>query len=161
MTINQRVAILIDGNNIEKSIQNSFGEKLLLKYEEFIEEIIFDRSLTRFVYFREGIKISDKFATKLHKAFYGVTVSCNKSADIPLTIEAVQLCDKVDTIILFSGDSDYIGLVKYLHSRGVRVEIAGVYSSISKKLFDVVDNVTYITEKHCHYYEFDPNYKPE
>ena len=51
---------------------------------------------------------------------------CHKSADIPLTIKATQLAQKVDTIIILSGDADYIELVRHLRGEGVRVEIAAI-----------------------------------
>ena len=38
----------------------------------------------------------------------------------------MQLASKVDTIVIMSGDSDYIELVRHLKSEGVRVEIASV-----------------------------------
>ena len=40
-----------------------------------------------------------------------------------LSIKALQLSSKVDTIIILSGDSDYVELVRHLKSEGVRVEI--------------------------------------
>ena len=53
-------------------------------------------------------------------------VPCHKSADIPLTIKATQLAQKVDTIIILSGDADYIELIRHLKGEGVRVEVAEV-----------------------------------
>ena len=61
---------------------------------------------------------------------------CHKSADIPLSIKATQLASKVDTIIIMSGDSDYVELVRHLKADGVRVEIAAVAATTAQVLID-------------------------
>ena len=123
--INQSVAILCDGNNIEKSIHNiSKNKNAMINFDTLIPKLLNGRGLNRMIYFREGKSISSKFADRLHENFYGSVIPCHKSADIPLTIKATQLASKVDTIIIMSGDSDYVELVTHLKGEGVRVEIA-------------------------------------
>ena len=61
---------------------------------------------------------------------------CHKSADIPLSIKATQLASKVDTIIIMSGDSDFVELVSHLKAEGVRVEIAAVRQTTAKILVE-------------------------
>ncbi len=138
--INQSVAILCDGNNIERSIQERTGKPTtMINFDVFIPKLLDGRGLNRFIYFREGKHISDKLAERLYTNFYGSVVPCHKSADIPLTIKATQLSSKVDTIIILSGDSDYVDLVKHLKNDGVRVEIAAVKETTSRHLLEVVD----------------------
>ncbi|MGB1800708.1 MAG: NYN domain-containing protein, partial [Gammaproteobacteria bacterium] len=52
-----------------------------------------------------------------------------------------------DTIIIMSGDSDYIELVRHLKSEGVRVEIAAVPSTTSRFIIDEVDYFHEITKE--------------
>ncbi len=52
----------------------------------------------------------------------------------------------MDTIIIMSGDSDYIELVRHLKSEGVRVEIAAVLSTTSQLLKDEADHFHEITK---------------
>lgn len=138
--ISQSVAVLIDGNNIEISIHKEAGiDNVVCNFDTFIPKLIGDRSLNRLVYFREGKNISQKLADRLHNNFYGVVKPCRKNADIRLTIEAIQLAPKVDTIIIMSGDSDYVELVQHLQSQGIRVEIAANKSSTSAALVEVAD----------------------
>ncbi|MCH7664186.1 MAG: NYN domain-containing protein, partial [Chloroflexi bacterium] len=92
--------------------------------------------LNRLIYFREGKSISSKFAERLHERYHGAVIPCHKSADIPLTIKAMQLASKVDTIIIMLGDSDYIELVRHLKFEGVNVEIAAVEETTAKILID-------------------------
>ena len=105
--ISQSVAILMDGNNIEKSLHSLIGDKnAMLNFDTLIPKILDNRSLNRLIYFREGANISTKLAERLHGNYHGSVVPCHKSADIPLTIKAMQIAQKVDTIIILSGDSD-------------------------------------------------------
>lgn len=146
--INQSVAILIDGNNIEMSLQKLTGKKnALLDFDSFIPKILDNRGLNRLIYFREGKSISDKLADRLLNQYHGSVMPCHKSADIPLTIKATQIAQKVDTIIILSGDSDYVELVRHLRGEGVRVEIAAVEQNTAQILIDEADLFTPITEE--------------
>ena len=144
--INQSVAILCDGNNIERSIHKiSKNKKAMINFDTLIPKLLNGRGLNRMIYFREGRSISSKFADRLHENFYGSVIPCHKSADIPLTIKATQLASKVDTIIIMSGDSDYVELVTHLRGEGVRVEIAAVRSTTAQILIDKSDYMHEIT----------------
>ncbi|MDW3095461.1 MAG: NYN domain-containing protein [Gammaproteobacteria bacterium] len=127
ISISQTVAILIDGNNIERSIHDQTKDvNTMLNFDKLIPKLLGNRGLNRLIYFREGKQISQKLKDRLHEYFHGSVRPCHKSADIPLSINAMQLASKVDTIVIMSGDSDYIELVRHLKSEGVRVEIASV-----------------------------------
>ena len=144
--INQSVAILCDGNNIERSIHKiSKNKNAMINFDTLIPKLLNGRGLNRMIYFREGKSISSKFADRLHENFYGSVIPCHKSADIPLTIKATQLASKVDTIIIMSGDSDYVELVMHLKGEGVRVEIAAVRDTTAQILIDKSDYMHEIT----------------
>ena len=144
--INQSVAILCDGNNIERSIhEQSKTKNAMINFDTLIPKLLNKRGLNRLLYFREGKSISSKFADRLHENFYGSVIPCHKSADIPLSIKATQLASKVDTIIIMSGDSDYVDLVTHLKGEGVRVEIAAVKKTTSRFLIDEADYFHEIT----------------
>lgn len=145
--ITQSVAILIDGNNIERSIHSeSEDTTTMLNFDQLIPKLLIDRGLNRLVYFREGKHISTKLQERLHNYYHGSVRPCHKSADIPLSIYAIQVANKVDTIIIMSGDSDYIELVRHLKSEGVRVEIAAVPSTTSQVLREEADHFHEITK---------------
>lgn len=146
VNISQSVAILIDGNNIERSIHTETGDKqTMLNFDTLVPKLLDNRGLNRLVYFREGHSISSKLKERLHSNFHGSVRPCHKSADIPLTIKATQLASKVDTIIIMSGDSDFVELVRHLRGEGVRVEIAAVPSTTSNQLRDEADYYYEIT----------------
>ena len=153
VSISQSVAILIDGNNIEKSLHDLVGDtNAMLNFDTLIPKLLINRALNRLIYFREGKNISSKLAERLHAYYHGSVVPCYKSADIPLTIKATQIAKKVDTIIILSGDADYVELVSHLKSEGVRVEIAAVEHSTAQVLKDEADYYTAITKEDCFIY---------
>ena len=144
--INQSVAILCDGNNIERSIHEmSNNQRAMINFDQLIPKLLNGRGLNRLIYFREGKSISEKFAERLHENYYGSVVPCHKSADIPLSIKATQLASKVDTIIIMSGDSDFVELVTHLKAEGVRVEIAAVRNNTAKILLSAANYYHEIT----------------
>jgi uncharacterized LabA/DUF88 family protein len=146
--INQSVAILIDGNNIERSIHGEAkNNNTMLNFDLLIPKLLDNRALNRLIYFREGTHISTKLQERLHEKYHGSVRPCHKSADIPLSIKAMQLASKVDTIIIMSGDSDYIELVRHLKTEGVRVEIASIESTTSQLLIDEADFCHFITDE--------------
>jgi uncharacterized LabA/DUF88 family protein len=146
--VNQSVAILCDGNNIERSIHEQSGStSTMINFDKLIPKLLSGRGLNRLIYFREGKNISSKLAERLYTHYYGSVVPCHKSADIPLSIKATQLASKVDTIVILSGDSDYVDLVRHLKSEGVRVEISAVLATTAKILKDEADYFHPVTKE--------------
>lgn len=148
IVMSQSVAILVDGNNIEISLHQLTGnEGVMLNFDKLIPKLVDNRGLNRLIYFREGRHISSKLAERLHQLYHGSVQPCHKSADIPLSIKATQLSSKVDTIIIMSGDSDYIELVRHLKAEGVRVEICAVEKTTSSLLINEADHFHPIMEE--------------
>ncbi|MGI9543783.1 MAG: NYN domain-containing protein [Cyclobacteriaceae bacterium] len=151
VNITQSVAILIDGNNIERSIYKIVkGKNAMLNFDLVIPKLLDGRGLSRLIYFREGKSISSKLADRLLAHYHGSVVPCHKSADIPLTIKATQTANKVDTIIVLSGDSDYVELVRHLKNEGVRVEIAAVAETTAAILMEEADLFVPIVAEDCY-----------
>ena len=94
----------MDGNNIERSITSAFPKLAggMINFDVLIPKLLGARALNRLIYFREGKNISSKLAERLHLNFHGSVNPCHKSADIPLTIKAIQLANKVDCIIILT-----------------------------------------------------------
>ncbi len=151
INISQKVAILVDGNNIERSIHSRYKtDQVMINFDSLVPSLLQDRALSRFIYFREGKNISSKLADRLQERFHGSVQPCHKSADIPLTIKATQLASKVDTIIICSGDSDYVELVSHLKGEGVRVEICAVEDTLAEVLLKEADFFHPIEKSDCY-----------
>lgn len=150
VNISQKVAILVDGNNVERSIHSMLNsEHVMINFDKLVPRLLQERSLSRFIYFREGKNISTKLADRIQENFHGSVQPCHKSADIPLTIKATQLASKVDTIIICSGDADYVELVSHLSGEGVRVEICAVKENLSDALLKESDYYHSIGKDDC------------
>jgi len=54
--------------------------------------------------------------------------------DVELVIDAVHTVDDYDTAILFTGDSDFLELVKFISSRGKKAFIYSSKNSVSSEL---------------------------
>jgi uncharacterized LabA/DUF88 family protein len=148
--ISQSVAILVDGNNIERSMESEFkSSNIMINFDVLIPKLLGGRGLNRLIYFREGKNISSKLAERLHSKYFGMVRPCHKSADIPLSISATQIASKVDSIIILSGDSDYVELVRHLKSEGVRVEICAVESTTAEVLKEEADYFQPIVKEDC------------
>ena len=148
--ISQSVAILVDGNNIERSLESEHRDQnMMINFDVLIPRLLSGRGLNRLIYFREGKNISSKLAERLHTKYHGSVRPCHKSADIPLSIKATQLSSKVDAIIILSGDSDYVELVRHLKSEGVRVEICAVPSTTAGVLLEEADYFHPIVKEDC------------
>jgi uncharacterized LabA/DUF88 family protein len=133
---------------MERSIHSETNKpNTMLNFDTLVPKLLGNRGLNRLVYFREGRQISSKLKERLHSNYHGSVRPCHKSADIPLSIKATQLASKVDTIIIMSGDSDYVELVSHLKSEGVRVEIAAIPATTSKLLIDEADYFHEITQE--------------
>src|SRR6202161_2804162 len=70
--------------------------------------------------------------------------------DIELTVNAMELADHVDQIVLFSGDGDFRSLVEAVQRRGVRVTVVSTISSqppvIADELRRQADEFTDLTD---------------
>lgn len=154
--ISQSVAILVDGNNIERSLESEYRDQsMMINFDSLIPRLLGSRGLNRLIYFREGKNISTKLAERLHSKYHGSVRPCHKSADIPLSIKATQLSSKVDAIIILSGDSDYVELVRHLKSEGVRVEICAVEATTAAVLREEADYFHPIVKEDC--FSLNPN----
>jgi uncharacterized LabA/DUF88 family protein len=58
---------------------------------------------------------------------------------VGLAVDAIKMSSKLDSVIIVSGDGDFIPLVEYLQSIGVQVEVASFGKSTSGKLREAVD----------------------
>ena len=66
--------------------------------------------------------------------------------DVGIVIDAIKMSSNIDSVILVSGDGDYIPAVEYLQYHGVLVEVAAFGESSSGKLREAADDFTDISK---------------
>ncbi|MEK9130868.1 MAG: NYN domain-containing protein, partial [Patescibacteria group bacterium] len=62
--------------------------------------------------------------------------------DVGITVDIIKMLDRLDVVVLVSGDGDYVPLVEYCQSRGRQVEVISFRESTSTKLVEAVDGYT-------------------
>ena len=144
----QRVALLIDVQNLYHSAKNLYGARV--NFGAILKLAVSQRSLIRAFAYVVRTKTGEERAffdalTKLGietrvrdlQEFYGGLKKADW--DVGITIDAVRIAPNVDAIILASGDGDFLQLVEYLKNQGKRVEIIAFGRSASSRLKEAAD----------------------
>ncbi len=145
----QRVAILIDTQNLYHSAKNLYKSKV--NFAAVVKRALGDRKLIRALsyvvntesgeetaFFEALEKVGIEIKTKDLQIFYGGAKKADW--DVGLAIDAIKLAQKVDAIVIASGDGDFIPLVEYVQNQGCQVEVITFGRSASSRLREVVDD---------------------
>lgn len=146
----QRVGIFIDTQNLYHSAKNLYKAKV--NFGNVVKEALAGRVLIRAVayvirtegedekgFFEALNKIGIETKIKDIRVFAGGAKKADW--DIGMAIDAVAMAQKLDTIILATGDGDFVPLVEYLRfTYGVQVEVISFGKSSSAQLKEVVDD---------------------
>jgi len=128
----QRVGVFIDTQNLYHSAKSNHRSNV--NYEVLIEEAVRGRKLIRaFAYvikseegteekFFESIQeIGIEIRVKDLQVFH--TGAKKADWDVGIAVDMIRLTEKLDVVVLASGDGDFIEVIRYCKSRGVRVEV--------------------------------------
>ncbi len=146
--ITQRVAVLIDTQNMYHSAKHIHGARLA--FGKVVDAVANGRPVVRAIAYVAKSKAGDEQSFFEALTDMGIELkvkdvqefaSGEKKADwdVGMAIDAVKLAEKVDVITLFTGDGDFVPLVEYLHGHGVIVEVAAFAESTNAKLKEVAD----------------------
>jgi len=83
-----------------------------------------------------GWKISVKIVRRYTDEAGNVTTKAN--ADLDMAVDAMLQAEKLDQVILVTGDGDFLQVVEALQNRGCRVELIG-FKNVSRQLQQEVD----------------------
>jgi uncharacterized LabA/DUF88 family protein len=152
----QRVGVLVDASNMYHSAKNLFGGHL--NYKEVLAAAVADRKLIRAIAYVVKTEGEEEvpFFEALSQLGFEVNIKTLQifpggakkgDWDVGLTIDAVKLSEKLDVIILVSGDGDYLPLVEYLqNTKGCLVEVLAFRKSASSKLIEAADDFIDLSE---------------
>ncbi len=146
----QRVGVLVDIQNMYYSAKVIYGKKV--NFKEILREAVSERELIRAIAYgistEEGLE--EKFFESLEKIGFEVKTKDLQvfkggmkkgDWDVGIAIDAIKLSEKLDVIVLVSGDGDYLPLIKYLQfNKGTRVEVMAFEESCSHFLIDEADD---------------------
>lgn len=146
----QRVAVLIDVQNMYHSARNLYSSRVNFKEvlktavggrvlvfafgyvirTETGEERPFLEALTK-IWIQTRIKDLQIFPGGMKKADW----------DVGMAIDAVRIAPKVDAIVIISGDGDFVPLLEYLSRvEGLQTEVIAFGRSASQKLKEAADD---------------------
>ena len=146
---NQRVAVFVDVANMYYSAKNIYGG--FVNFGEVLETAVSGRQLIRaFAYvIRAEIEAEKKFFEALERAGFEVKSKDLQifaggmkkgDWDVGLAIDATILSEKVDVIVLVTGDGDYVPMVEYLKAnKGCKVEVIAFGRTTSARLIEAAD----------------------
>ncbi len=146
----QRVGIFIDAQNLYHSAKHLYGSKV--NFGAIVKDVLGDRALVRALAYAITTEGGDEKAfldaltkagietrTKDLQVFSGGAKKADW--DVGLAVDAIKMAPKLDSIILMSGDGDFIPLVEYLQTNeGCQVEAVSFGKSTSSKLREAVDD---------------------
>ena len=145
----QRVAIFIDTQNLYHSAKNIYRSKV--NFDAVVKKTLGDRRLVRAIsyvvttesgeeqsFFEALGKIGIEVKTKDLQIFFGGAKKADW--DVGMAIDAIKLSQKVDVIIIATGDGDFVPLVEYVKSQGCQVECVAFGKSSSSRLRECVDD---------------------
>ncbi|MDR0498239.1 MAG: NYN domain-containing protein [Holophagales bacterium] len=144
-----RCAVFIDGNNVFHSARQLGFE---VDYSKLLEMLTGkDRELLRAFFYTGVDESADRQRGFLHwmrrNGFRVVQKSVRVDRDgtrrahleVEIATDMMAFADKVDTIVLVSGDEDFAYPLSVLAQRGVRIEVAGFRSAMANKIMDCAD----------------------
>lgn len=145
----QRVAVFIDVQNLYYSAKNLLHKKV--NFGAILKTAVGKRNLIRAFAYVVRTKTGEEQPFFSALEHLGLETRIRdlqeypgglKKADwdVGITVDAIRISQNVDTIILVSGDGDFIQLVEYLQGHGKRVECLSFGKTTSSRLIEKVDN---------------------
>ena len=144
MSSDSQIALFIDGANLYTTAKAlGFG----INYDRLLKEFQSRGTLVRAFYYTTIIEDPENLSirplldwldyngytvvTKAAKEYFD-SIGRRKikgSIDIELTVDAMELADQIDEMVLFSGDGDFRPLMEAMQRRGVRVTVVSTTST--------------------------------
>lgn len=152
----QRVGILVDVSNMYHSAKNLYNKKV--NFKEVLSHAVAGRKLIRaiaYVIHTESEEETPFFEALTQQGFevkmkeLQIFAGGQKKADwdVGIAMDAIKLADKLDVIVLVSGDGDYLPLVSYLqNTKGCLVEVVGFRQTTSSRLIEEADDFINLSE---------------
>jgi len=148
----QKVGVFIDSQNLYHSAKNLYKSKV--NFGQVLKDAVADRLLIRAIayvittesgeekaFFEALVKLGIETKTKNLQVFFGGAKKGDW--DVGIAVDAIKFAPKLDTIILASGDGDFVPLVEYLKvNQGCQVEVIAFGRSSSSRLIEAADDFT-------------------
>jgi uncharacterized LabA/DUF88 family protein len=139
----QRVGVFIDTQNLYHSAKHLY--KARVNFGAILEEAVGGRTLVRAIAYviktesgeeKNFFEALTKMGIETKVKDLQVFADGAKKADwdVGLAVDAIKLAPQLDTVVLVTGDGDFVPLIQYLDWHGVQVEVISFGKSSSGKL---------------------------
>ncbi len=152
----QRVGVLIDVQNMYHSAKHLYHAKV--NFKEVLRTAVAGRKLIRAIayvvrteagesqaFFDALIKSGIELKIKDLQVFPGGVKKGDW--DVGMTVDAFELSNKVDSLVLVTGDGDFVPLVENLKIKGTQVEVIAFGRSASAHLKEAADDFVDLCQK--------------
>ena len=148
---NQRIGIFLDTQNLYHSAKNLYNGSRV-NFNAVMKDAVAGRQLIRALSYMVTTESGDerafmdalgKIGIEVKTKDLQIFVDGSKKADwdVGLAVDSIKLAPKLDTVIIGSGDGDFVPLVQYLkENMGVQVEVIAFGKSSSSKLKEAADD---------------------
>jgi len=146
----QRVAVFVDAQNVYHSAKNLYNANA--NFKEILDQAVSGRILVRALIYgitspaadeKNFFEVLEKQGYELRLKDLQIFAGGGKKGDwdVGMAMDAVKIADKVDVIVLVTGDGDFVPLAEYLQiNKGCLVEGVSFQRSTSAKLIESVDD---------------------
>lgn len=157
----QRVGVFVDVQNMYHSAKHLYSANV--NFQEVLKIAISGRKLIRAVAYgiispageeKKFLEILTSQGFEVRTKELQVFAGGAKKGDwdVGLAIDAIKTADKLDVIILVTGDGDFVPLVEYLQiNKGCLVELISFSKSTSSKLIESADDYLDLCENSSKY----------
>ncbi len=148
--------MLVDVSNMYHSAKNLYNKRV--NFKEVLKDAVAGRKLVRaiaYVIKTEGEEGAHFFEALTQQGFevkmkdLQIFAGGAKKADwdVGISVDAIKLANKLDAIVLVTGDGDYLPLMSYLqNTKGCLVEIIAFRQTASGKLVEEADDFINLSE---------------
>lgn len=144
----QRVGVFVDVQNLYYSARNMYNARV--KFNEVLDQAVAGRKLIRAIAYVVEANMPEEhtFFEALEKAGFEVKRKGLQTFagghqkgdwDVGIAMDIVKLMNKLDVVVLCSGDGDYLPLLEYLQMSGQFTETLAFGKSCSAKVKEVTD----------------------
>lgn len=153
---NQRVGIFIDIQNLYHSAKNLYNKRV--NFKNLLLEAVGERLLIRAIAYaaksaepgeESFFEALEKNGIEVKRKDLQVYPDGTKKGDwdVGLAIDAIRIGENLDTIVLISGDGDFVPLVEYLKTKGKYVEVMAFSRTASTRLKEAADEFIDLDER--------------
>ena len=156
----QRVGVFVDVQNLYYSARNIYNSRV--NFNEILKAAVGERKLIRAMayviqadmpeektFFDALDKAGFEVKSKELQTFYGGHQKGDW--DVGIAMDIVKMMNKLDVVVLCSGDGDFVPLLEFLQMSGQLTETVAFGKSCSGKIKELTDNFIDLEENQKKY----------